>query len=464
MLFNSYIFLFAFLPAVLVWWYRVPMGLRARLVGLTVASYAFYGYWDYRFTSLMLASTFVDYVAGARIHAAADEPTRRRWLIVSVGLNLGLLAVFKYMGFAGRSVNAVLGLLGHAGRVPVLDVVLPVGISFYTFQSMSYTIDIYRRQARPTEGFWHFAAYVSLFPQLVAGPIVRYTHLEEQLREIAPVAEPRRLRLGVQLLVVGLLKKLVIADSMGRWADTLLAAPATLDQLGAWFAILAYAFQIYFDFSGYSDMAVGLGRLLGFEFPQNFDSPYKATDIADFWRRWHMTLSTWLRDYLYIPLGGSRGGALRTARNLVVTMFLGGLWHGAAWTFVVWGLYHGTLLALCHGWQRTSSVRLPEWPARLVTFVAVLVGWVFFRAASLGDAVTLLQAMAGMQGTGWFHWGYLRPLAGDCAVALGICWFLPNSWEIEFGSDRRWAAAFALGAALAVALLRRPSPFLYFQF
>jgi alginate O-acetyltransferase complex protein AlgI len=211
-------------------------------------------------------------------------------------------------------------------------------------------------------------------------------------------------------------------------------------------------------------MAVGLGKLLGFEFPQNFDSPYKATDASDFWRRWHMTLSAWLRDYLYISLGGSRGGAARTVRNLVLTMFLGGLWHGAQWTFVVWGLYHGALLAIAHTWKRSGPGALPVWPARLLTFAAVQVGWVFFRAPTLTEAWQVLEGMAGLRGLNWVGLLQSASLLWDCLWALCICWFLPNSWELRYGTSRRWAIAFGLLAALCVSLLRRPSPFLYFQF
>ena len=459
MLFNSYIFLFAFLPVVLVLWYQRALPLRVRLFVLTAASYIFYGYWDWRFVFLMIASTVVDFIAGDEIHKATSLAKRRTWLIASLGANLGLLGFFKYAGFFARSVNAIAG----DGAMPIIDVVLPVGISFYTFQSMSYSIDIYRKNAKPTNDFMTFAAYVSMFPQLVAGPIVRYTEVEEQLRQIRVRPTADEVSVGIYFFVIGLAKKLLIADAVANRINPLLADPAGLEFFTSWLAMLGYTVQIYFDFSGYSDMAVGLGALLGFKFPQNFDSPYKSKDISEFWRRWHMTLSFWLRDYLYISLGGSRAGKTKTLRNLLITMFLGGLWHGAAWTFVVWGLWHGVLLVIHQLW-RGAGMKLPKPIAVGVTFIAVVIGWVFFRADTFADAGNIFAAMVGLQGVLLKNLVIQKTLAAAVTISLGVAFFLPNSWELKPKSSRLFAFASAAVFVFCVMRLGIASPFLYFQF
>jgi len=430
---------------------------------MTLASYLFYAWWDWRFVSLMLVSTLVDFLAGQRIHAAANLRARRGWLVLSLAANLGLLAFFKYAGFFSHSLSEVVQLFGAPGFQHIPDIILPVGISFYTFQSMSYSIDIYRGDAKPTRDFLRFAAYVSMFPQLVAGPIVRYAEIEKQLDRIEPPPSALQAAVGLRLFVLGLAKKLLIADVVARRVDPLLADSGSLDLLTGWLAMLGYTVQIYFDFSGYSDMAVGLGLLLGFRFPQNFNSPYKSTDISQFWRRWHMSLSFWLRDYLYITMGGGRRGRSRTLRNLVITMFLGGLWHGAAWTFVVWGLYHGLLLVVHNLWRQRATP-LPRPVAIAITFLAVVLGWVFFRAPTLGDVGAILAAMGGAAGLG------LSGLAEHAVAmvvvfgAVGISLLAPNTWEIRW-RPRRFEAAL-LGMLLVVCILRlsSPSPFLYFQF
>lgn len=340
MVFASYAFLFCFLPATLGLYYLVRKGEREAV--LTLASYLFYGWWRPDFVLLMLSSTVIDYWAGRTIYASRDSGQRRRFLILSICVNLGLLGYFKYWNFGIDSLNALLAQW-DVGHISWPAIVLPVGISFYTFQSMSYSIDIYRGAARPVERFDHFACYVALFPQLVAGPIVRYNTLEKQLRSREHSWE--KFSSGARLFQIGMAKKLIIADNLAPVAD---AAFAATDPgcAASWVGLLAYTFQIYYDFSGYSDMAIGLGRMFGFEFPVNFNSPYKSKSITEFWRRWHISLSTWLRDYLYIPLGGNKRGSIRTYVNLGLTMLLGGLWHGAAWTFVAWGAYQGGWLAL----------------------------------------------------------------------------------------------------------------------
>jgi len=466
MLFNSYEFLFLFLPVVLLGYYLlVPKG--ARLGWLTLLSYFFYGWWDWRFCSLMLISTLIDYQAGKHIGASDDRIVRRRWLILSMVSNLSLLGFFKYFDLAAQSVNQLTALFGLDAPIPLLHVVLPVGISFYTFQSMSYSIDIYLGAAKPARSIWSFACYVALFPQLIAGPIVRYRDLADQL--VARTHTWSKAALGINFFIVGLAKKVILADGVALLAPRAFDA-ATPDLVSAWAGTLGYAMQIYFDFSGYSDMAVGLGLMLGFRLPQNFNSPYKAVSITDFWRRWHITLSSWLRDYLYIPLGGNRLGPLRTYVNLFITMLLGGLWHGANWTFVVWGGYHGLLLALerllgKRGWWVWAPVALQ----RVFTFLLVLVGWVFFRAESVSQAVAVLKGMAGLHGVD----AGLVAVLGESPLAIillvvtgGIAFIAPNSWEIRWRANVvffLWLGVLFVLSVFTI-MVNTASPFLYFQF
>ena len=477
MLFNSYEFLFLFLPVILLGYY-VLFARRGRLVFLTLMSYVFYGWWDYRFCALMLLSTLIDYVAGARMAATLTTRRKRFWLVVSVVSNLGLLGFFKYFDLFAHSLNRLIMCFpGVSGPVlPMLHMILPVGISFYTFQSKSYTIDIYRGEVKPAPSFWNFACFVSLFPQLVAGPIIRYRDLADQLIEHTHTWN--KAASGISLFILGLAKKVILADGVAALVTEVFDKTVAPGLVTAWSGVLAYAMQIYFDFSGYSDMAVGLGLMMGFQFPQNFNSPYKSVSITDFWRRWHMSLSTWLRDYLYIPLGGNRLGLGRTYINLFLTMLLGGLWHGANWTFMLWGGYHGSLLAL----ERALGKRglfgwAPVAVQRFSTFIMVLIGWVFFRCPSLDHALGLLGGMLG-----WYGWGldilmsvreqmfawYILP------VSLILVWVAPNTWELQWpwnGPSSRissavWAvcAALLLVVCVGVILVNSSSPFLYFQF
>ena len=401
MVFSSHLFIFYFLPAALLLY---AAGLRwlpksARHLGLLFSSYLFYGWANPAFVLLMAFSTTVDYFCGLVIEKAEKDARRRKLAVtVSVVVNLGLLAFFKYFNFGLDTWNFTLTTLGLEGLrfEDALRITLPLGISFYTFQSMSYTLDVYRGRSRALRNPIDFAAYVAMFPQLVAGPIIRFQEVADQLHErrhtLAKVSR------GVAFFSLGLAKKVLLANPCGKVADLAFEAHA-LSALDAWLGATAYAFQIYFDFSGYSDMAIGLGLILGFRFPKNFDAPYRAASITEFWRRWHMSLSRWLRDYLYLPLGGNRKGRRRTYLNLMLVMLLGGLWHGAAWTFVVWGAWHGLLLAAerLHR-DRTGLSTLPgPRPVRIgFTWLAVLIGWVFFRAADLGRAGAYLAAMVGL--------------------------------------------------------------------
>ena len=465
MLFNSHAFLFFFLPLALGGYYALPA--RWHSAWLVAASYFFYGWWNWRYCGLLLLVTSIDYLSGARVAAAPSPRAARRWLVFSVAADLAILGFFKYYDLGATTANGLLRLFGcTSSPVPVLHLLLPVGISFYVFQSMSYSIDIYRGQARPARSFLDFAAYVSLFPQLVAGPIVRYRDMDAQLRSRTHTSA--KAAAGITLFVLGLAKKVLLADGVAPLADAAFAAPAPTFA-AAWSGLLAYTLQIYFDFSGYSDMAVGLGLLLGFRFPINFDSPYKSLSITDFWRRWHISLSSWLRDYLYIPLGGNRRSPARTYFNLWLTMLLGGLWHGAAWTFFCWGAWHGLWLALerAHGKKPWFS-RFPR-PAQIFcTFVLVMLGWVFFRSPDFASAGRYFLGLAGVHGLGPLPATTETPLLPWLVllVAFAIAFFAPNSWQLSKRPTLPFAFTMGLLFVICISVLlaNASSPFLYFQF
>jgi alginate O-acetyltransferase complex protein AlgI len=411
-IFTSWVFVLFFLVVVLG--LCLAPGRTVRQALILVAGLVFYGWWDYRFLALLAAPSIIDYVSALRIEAAASAGHRRAWLWFSLVSNLGLLAYFKYADFFLASLAAALGRDHHA-----LHVILPVGISFYTFKTLSYTIDVYRGRLVACRSLWRYAMYVTYFPELVAGPIVRAAiFLPQMARSLRPSWS--RAAAGVQRVALGFTKKLVVADRLAPFVDAVFAAPEVYSPLTVWSAVLAYALQIYCDFSGYTDIALGTSRILGFDLPENFHMPYLAASPAEFWRRWHITLSTWLRDYLYIPLGGNRQGRLRTYANLLVTMLLGGLWHGAAWTFVAWGAWHGLGLAMHRLW-RDRGLRMPRALAWPLTLLFVLFGWVLFRARTFPDAALMFRKMLWLDANGvsWFYLPLLLLLA-LVAVAHGI--------------------------------------------
>jgi len=489
MVFSSLIFLFQFLPLALLLYYLAPK--RGKHLLLTLLSYAFYGWANPLFVVLMLWSTLVDYVCGLaiaeRLGSRWEEPieqlatikeggtrTRRQKiaLVVSIVSNLALLGFFKYFNFGVENYNQIVSALGWDAATwdTFFRITLPLGISFYTFQSMSYSIDIYRGEARGIRNFIDFACYVSLFPQLVAGPIIRFQEVDDQLRERTHTLH--KFSRGVALFICGLAKKVMLANAAGKIADMAFESGGGGGVLDAWFGIVAYAFQIYFDFSAYSDMAIGLGLMLGFTFPKNFNSPYLAKSITEFWQRWHLSLSTWLRDYLYIPLGGNRKGDGRTYVNLAMVMLLGGLWHGASWNFVLWGAIHGGMLGFERAQGKSSPWRrMPGWLQMLITFVIVCIAWVFFRATDLDDALRYLGMMFGLvdpregavliQGVIYQPYYLLWMLLG-----AAIIWFSPQSWD--FTQRLTWPKlAYLCGlAVLSVILLTTQSfnPFIYFIF
>jgi alginate O-acetyltransferase complex protein AlgI len=464
MLFTTHIFLFGFLPITLAGFWALR-STHLRLAFLALASYVFYAWWDWRFLPLMLASTTTDYVAALLLSRTDDPRSRHALLVVALSINLGLLAVFKYAGFFLDSGNGLSALVGGGRPFPALALVLPIGISFYTFNSISYTIYVYRRKIPADRNLLRYATFVALFPHLIAGPIVRYSAIRSQLERLAPRLTGDLATSGLTFLACGLVKKLLVADNLAPTVDRLFAAHAHLGMASAWVAALGYSLQLYFDFSGYSDMAVGLALLLGVRFPRNFDSPFRATSIADFWRRWHISLSTFLRDYLFIPLGGSRGRPLFVARNLAIVMLLGGLWHGAAWTFVVWGAIHGVLLA-GHALLRGRGWT-PSWQPlnRAVTFIAVVAAFVVFRAHSLGDARDVLTGMLGINGLhGSLALDTLLWPAVFIAALLVFVNTAPDTWDVRFRLSMRSGLAVGVALAIAVLAISGPSPFLYYQF
>ena len=399
MLFNSYIF-WAFFLVVFILYSQLSHKRQNRM--LLVASYIFYGYWDYRFLLLIFISTVVDYFVALSISNSEDDRLRKRFLLLSICTNLGFLGFFKYYNFFSNEFAALLSTFGLNVSLPVLNIILPVGISFYTFQTLSYTIDVYRKKVTPTDRFLDFALYVSFFPQLVAGPIERASHLLPQILSVRAV-QGRAFSEGLFLVASGMFKKIVIADNMAPIVNTIFSKPTSeLTGFEVLIGLYAFAFQIYGDFSGYSSIAKGIARWMGFELMWNFRNPYFSTSPSDFWSRWHISLSTWIRDYIYIPLGGGRLGNFLTFRNLVLTMFLGGLWHGAGWTFIVWGLFHGLILVIYHAIEAskgkgffTEDLSL----AKSVFFVVVMfhitcISWLLFRAESMQQVADMLYLLA----------------------------------------------------------------------
>lgn len=493
-------------------WFALPrlFGVGSRRPLLLIASYLFYGSWNAKFLLLIFGSTLLDFWVGGRLAQTEDAQRRKRLLMLSLAGNLGALGFFKYYGFFVDSAVAGLAALGLTVSPPTLHVVLPVGISFYTFQTLSYTIDVYRRELPAAKRFVDFALYVTFFPQLVAGPIERATRL---LPQMANLNLPPRWS-GLGLIAWGAFKKAALADNFAQIVELTYADPQLSYAPALWIGSWAFAFQIYCDFSGYSDMAIGLARLLGLELMQNFKAPYASCGPSEFWRRWHISLSSWLRDYLYIPLGGNRHGPWRTQRNLMLTMLLGGLWHGAAWNFVLWGAWQGLLLAAFRPrfWRRLHAaatqrvgaplVRLLQ---RLVFFQLVTLGWALFRAQSLADCATLWSKMLSAQvwrelpafwhkliHSGQAQYVLVRATEGDEPWRSGLIYaseahfvlgmmlvgllLLIGQWrwphEASRLIERVWRGpialrlAFVLGLIYAAALLapETPPPFIYFQF
>lgn len=463
MVFSSLEFIFVFLASVLATYYLVPF--RARNFVLLLFSLAFYGWGEPAYVFLMLATIAIDYVCGWIIGANIGKRPRRAkvTLIAAIVINLAILGFFKYYDFFISTLNSVIPGL----RLPTVGLTLPIGISFYTFQALSYVIDVYRRDARMQKNIASFGTYVTLFPQLIAGPIVRYADVDDQLRgrthSVALFAS------GVRTFVCGLAKKVLLANSAGAlWESLRSASDATA--LGSWLAIIFYTFQIYFDFSGYSDMAIGLGKMFGFTFRENFYYPYVSSSVTEFWRRWHISLSTWFREYVYIPLGGNRRGEARTYLNLLAVWALTGLWHGASWNFVLWGIYYYILLVFEKAVLFRISDRMPRIVGHVYTLIAVVFGWLLFASESLGEIGTRLSAMfTAPFADGAVMWELVRNLP---FIALLCVASTPLPKRIFYRLRENRAFRYAAGVltllvfALCTAYLVDSSynPFLYFRF
>jgi D-alanyl-lipoteichoic acid acyltransferase DltB (MBOAT superfamily) len=466
MLFNSTVFL-QFFAAFLLLYFLCRDSLAARNLLIVGASWLFYGWWDYRFLGLLIFSGCFDFLVGRLLAGAAAPRKRKAMLGLSVAVNLSLLGFFKYYDFFVGSLAALSARLGLPLHVRTLGIILPVGISFYTFQSLSYVIDVYRGQMQPTRNLLQYLGYVSFFPQLVAGPIQRGHHLLPQFGRTLTLTRDM-LAEGLWLILWGLFKKVVMADNLAPMVEMVFDNPAaTAPAVVA--GVLAFAFQIYGDFSGYSDLALGLAKVLGFDLKGNFNLPYFATDLRDFWRRWHISLSSWLRDYLYISLGGNRKGAGRTACNVLLTMLLGGLWHGAAWNFVLWGGWHGAGLLSVRWWQARPGAgrRLPRWLALPATFIFVLYGWLLFRAGSFGRVCRLTAALTDWTAPAWLP-HYLLSL-----VLFVMPLFLVEAWQKKANNllaplaAPLWWRSGLQGLLLLGILLfweKKSIPFIYFQF
>ncbi len=469
MLFNSHIFLFVFLPVVWLLFHtlRRRNALKGSIGLLVISSLVFYAWWNPPFVGLIIGSILFNHRLGARLYERVKAGYSGRPLMwAGVVFNLGLIAVFKYADFFGRSFAFFSGTQWSA-----LSLFLPLGISFFTFQQIAWLVDLSAGRSRH-HSLLHYAFFVTFFPQLIAGPIVREDQVLHQLDEDEfKVGHSKNYARGLMFLSLGLFKKVVIADQFSPWVSATFDTEAPIAFFDAWAGALAYTFQIYFDFSGYSDMAIGLGLLFNIRLPINFNAPYQARSIVDFWRRWHMTLSAFLRDYLYIGLGGNRRGKVRRYINLMLTMLLGGLWHGAAWTFVVWGGLHGLYLCINHGWTRMSTrlnFQLPSIVAWALTMGAVMVGWVFFRANSFERATEFLIAMSGLDGFGISHMVPGAKVLLWAIPALLVTALCPPSQSLVERVSQRpkaWVAV-VVGLTLAISLghLERVSEFLYFQF
>lgn len=463
MLFNSWVFGVFFFVVYLIY---LQCGHRRQNILLLMASYIFYGFWDYRFLALIFLSTLVDYLVGLRLAKITSLRGRKGLLAISVIFNLGCLAFFKYCDFFIKNLNSVLHLLGIYSSLPVLGIIVPVGISFYTFQTMSYTIDVYRREIKECRNFFDFALFVSFFPQLVAGPIERAKHLIGQV-ETPRVLDAEKLRTGLWLILKGYFVKVFVADNLAKMVDPVFASanPSGAQSL---LAVYAFAFQIYGDFAGYSNIARGLGSLMGFEIMVNFRAPYFAINPRDFWRRWHMSLSTWLRDYLYIPLGGNKGTPSRTYKNLMITMLLGGLWHGAEWKYILWGFYHGLLLVLCRVIPPLKGLAVPKGIRVIFYFHLTCFGWLIFRCNSLAQIWDFPRRI--ITSFGWTA-DALHQLTALCVFVAPVL-FLDYIEDFVAGPNRfpRWNfvlryAVYGIMFGLIYVLGSRGGiEFIYFQF
>ncbi len=495
MLFNSYIFIFIFLPITLIGFFSLTRFKLTKLatIWLTVSSFVFYGYWNPLYLPLLILSVVFNHQMGAQIGKLIAQSNQKQGkILLWIGIIINLLSIgyYKYANFFFTSLNDTFG-----SNFAIYKVILPLGISFYTFTQIAYLVDAYRGETEKLNyDLLTYSLFVSFFPQLIAGPILRHDELIPQFRQLKNfVFSHKNFALGLVLFSLGLCKKVLIADSVSPWVADIFANAAEVNFIEAWVGALSYTLQLYFDFSGYSDMAIGLGLMFNINLPINFNSPYKATSISDFWRRWHITLSNFLRDYLYIPLGGSRKGEIRRYSNLITTMLLGGLWHGAGWTYIIWGGIHGLYLSINHAWRK-YAFPLPKIIAWLITFMGVVFSWVLFRALTLKDGIEILKAMVGFKGIvvpgeaagklgfisnfgiqlqSWNNITYLPETNGSKIITLAVLFglilavtLLPNTQQIlqKLRPTWWWAVSIGLLTSYCLLSLNRVSEFLYFQF
>ncbi len=463
MVFSSILFLFYFLPAFLALYFLAPK--RHRNFVLFIGSLIFYAWGEPVYVLIMLFSVLFNFIAGRKIGSLLEGKRKKRALIVSVVVNLGILVFFKYTNFFLEIINIVL-----PWKIPLLSLALPIGVSFYTFQTISYVIDVYRGKVNAQNNFVNFGAYVAMFPQLIAGPIVRYSDIEKQLESRRETIEG--FSSGIVCFAVGLAKKVLLANNIGLlWDSVHATALSDLSVLSAWLGIVAFAFQIYFDFSGYSDMAVGLGRMVGFEFEKNFDYPYTSKSITEFWRRWHISLSTWFKEYVYIPLGGNRLGSARTHINILIVWALTGFWHGASFNFLAWGLYYALLLMLEKDFLMKKRNKLPGAVGTIYTLFFVLIGWVLFASNNLIEAVGYIKAMFGFGGAGFFAPTFVYDLLSNKVLLFAaVIASMPHAAKL----GRQYLNRSPAYATIPVAVLLFLStvylvasgynPFLYFRF
>ena len=470
MLFSSITFLFIFLPLTLLLYYLVPF--RMKNYVMLAASLIFYAWGEPVYIILMILSIILNYFCGQDIYEKRDNARAMKMsLMFGVVMNLLILGFFKYYGLLMDTINAILPI-----DIPYRVLALPIGISFYTFQAMSYLIDVYRKEVKPQENILYFALYISMFPQLIAGPIVRYIDIEEQLKERS--INPNKFGEGAMYFIRGLAKKVVLANTFGSVYEQVAAMQmGSFSTLTAWVGAIAYAFQIYFDFGGYSDMAIGLGKMFGFEFLPNFNYPYIAKSITDFWRRWHISLSTWFREYVYIPLGGNRCTPSRHILNLLIVWMLTGLWHGAQWNFMFWGLYYGVILILEKYLWGSKIEKLPAAVQHIYAFVLVLFGWVFFFSPTLGYAGQYLKVMFGIGANGIFDkQGFFMIFTNWLLIVIAILASAPRGYKLLKKITGCWqseevraivtCAVYIAMFLLCIAFLvtETYNPFLYFRF
>lgn len=459
MLFNSVEFLYFFLPLTVILFYAASYFRLIKLSKyiLLIASFLFYAYWNFFYFALIVFKIVTNYFLAIFL----ERKRTRLVLWIGIIFNLGILCYFKYLNFFMDIINGSGPLLMSASTLAI-----PLGISFYTFTQLAYLEDLYHKKTK-FYGLMQYSLFVIFFPHLIAGPIVHYSQIMPQFDRIRTyLAQYRNFFTGIFFFLVGLFQKVVIADSLGPLADAGFANASLLTFIESWGALVAYAMQIYFDFAGYSNMAIGLGLLFNIRFPVNFNSPYQSASIIDFWRRWHMTLSRFLRDYLYIRLGGNRLGVERTYVNILLTMAIGGLWHGAGWTFIIWGVYHGVLLVINH-FMEDKGIRPPQYLAKTITFVLVLYGWVFFRSPNFASALSMTEGLVGLRGFQIMetHFIWKRQLV-LLIIPMAIAFFAPNAeyWAKKIKPNLKWGFIFSVVFIMDILCLNRESAFLYFQF